>query len=184
MLTDRQIEDSIKSGRFSVAPFHKKNIRTSRYNVHLGSTILKPINIGQTINPADPKIQPEYQEIDILNSNYVLKSGDFVLGQTLEKVGLDSDLGLFVDGSSTLARLGLSICQTASFITPGQDPHIIVLEFYNAGPWNIELSYNLKIGKLIVFRSSEMNRTPMREFNRYGGQSVSTGAIILENNED
>lgn len=183
MLTDKQIQGLIDQKKITIDPFDVKSLKTSRYDVHLGRFILKPINIGEVIDLADPKVQPEYEKIDMSEVGHVVNPGEFLLGQTLEKFALDSDTGMFIDGSSTPARLGVTIHQSSTFVPPGQDLHIITLEMFNAGPWKIKLQNKLRIGKVIFFQSSEKNSRPTSLFNRYNGQSEATGAILKPNNE-
>ena len=50
---------------------------------------------------------------------FVLHPGEFVLGQTLERVRLPDDLVARLEGKSSLGRLGLVIHSTAGFVDPG-----------------------------------------------------------------
>jgi dCTP deaminase len=183
MLTDTQIKQLIKEGKISITPFNESDIKAGKYDIHLGSTLLLPQRLDAVINPKDPTIQPEYKKVDISENSFILKPGAFVLGQTLEVIGLSADVGMFLDGSTTLARLGVTVHLSSSFIPPGQDPHIITLEIFNAGLWQIELSTNLRIGKLLVFTYDSDNEIATRTFNRYNGQQEVTGAKIKEDNK-
>lgn len=183
MLTDNQIKKLIDLEKLKIEPFDGKNLKASRYDIHLGRYILKPKNVIEVMDLSDPRIQPEYEKIDISEDDFMLNPGDFVLGQTLEMLELDSDIGIFIDGSTTPARLGITIHQSATFVPPGQDSHIITLEIFNAGPWKVKLPYNLRIGKLIFFKTSEKNKISTKAHNRYNGQKETTGAIIQKNNE-
>ena len=50
---------------------------------------------------------------------FILHPGEFVLGCTLEWVGLPDDLVARLEGKSSLGRLGLLIHSTAGFVDPG-----------------------------------------------------------------
>lgn len=71
---------------------------------------------------------------------YVIRSGDFVLGITLEKVDLPLAYGIAarVEGRSSLARMGLAVHLTAPTIQAGWSGYI-TLEIVNLGPWPIKL---------------------------------------------
>lgn len=181
MLTDGQIRELISGGSISIDPFDDRRLREGKYDVALGEYILVPKNTYKVLNPTDPSILPEYSQYDITVEPFVLQPQQFVLGQTKEKIGLDSSVSMFIDGSTTLARIGLTIHQTAMFIPPGQDPHIITLEIVNSGPWAIRLTYGQKIGKVVVFRYSELNQRPAKEFNVYNAQQETTGAVFRKN---
>ena len=60
----------------------------------------------------------------------MLHPGEFVLGCTLERIGVPDDLVGRIEGKSSLGRLGLLIHSTAGFIDAGFDGHI-TLELTN-----------------------------------------------------
>ena len=71
---------------------------------------------------------------------YVIRSWDFVLGITHEKVDLPLEHGIAarVEGRSSLARMGLAVHVTAPTIQAGWSGYI-TLEIVNLGPWPIKL---------------------------------------------
>ncbi|MFO0703865.1 MAG: dCTP deaminase [Patescibacteria group bacterium] len=179
MLTDTQIKTLLDNKKISVSDFDESNLKAGKYDIRLGKTILKPKNIGEVLDPASPKAKPEYERIDLSQGeSYIVKPGEFILGQTHEMIGLDSDVGMLLDGNTTLARLGLMIHMTAMFINPGQDPGIITLEIHNAGPWQIKLSHKMIIGKLLVFEYSENNKIANKSYNKYNAQKETVGALL------
>ncbi len=180
MLTDSEIKKLVKDEKISIQPFNEAKVKAGKYNVHLGQYLLKPIPTDTILDPTDTSTTPEYEKIDLVTNTFVLRPKEFVLGQTLEFIGLSADIGMFIDGATTLARLGLSIHQSATFINPGQDPHIITLELYNAGPWKIKLTYKMRIGRLLVFKYNSANEICAKDYNRYNGQKETTGAIFKE----
>ncbi len=50
---------------------------------------------------------------------FILHPGEFVLGQTLERVTVPDDLVARLEGKSSLGRLGLLIHSTAGFVDAG-----------------------------------------------------------------
>ena len=50
---------------------------------------------------------------------FILHPGEFVLGSTLERVGVPNDLVARLEGKSSLGRLGLLIHSTAGYVDPG-----------------------------------------------------------------
>lgn len=65
-----------------------------------------------------------------ISDEMVLEPGDFILGSTLERLELPSDLVATVEGKSSLGRIGLAVHITAGFIDPGFRGHI-TLELKN-----------------------------------------------------
>jgi len=88
--------------------------------------------------------------------------GELVLGATLESVTIPDDLVGWLDGRSSLARLGLMVHVTAGRIDPGWHGQI-VLEFYNNG----KLPLALRPGMVICAMSFEMLSSPaLRPYNK------------------
>lgn len=69
---------------------------------------------------------------------FFLHPGELALGATMESVTIGNDLVGWLDGRSSLARLGLMVHMTAHRIDPGWSGEI-VLEFFNAGKFPIIL---------------------------------------------
>src|SRR5260221_11724 len=109
MLSDNQIKELLRKGKITIEPDDEKHIKAGKYNLHLGRFILVPKDMEQIIDPANPVVQPIYRKKDISKEGFILEPKKFVLGQTLEIIGLDADIGMLLDGSSTLARLGITI---------------------------------------------------------------------------
>lgn len=78
---------------------------------------------------------------------FILHPGELALAMTLESITLPSDIVGWLDGRSSLARLGLMVHVTAHRIDPGWSGNI-VLEFYNAGKLPLALRAGMPIGAL------------------------------------
>ncbi len=78
---------------------------------------------------------------------FILHPAELALGVTLESVTLPADIVGWLDGRSSLARLGLMVHVTAHRIDPGWSGNI-VLEFYNSGKLPLALRPHMKIGAL------------------------------------
>ncbi len=74
----------------------------------------------------------------------VIYPGELLLGVTHESVRIPNCLVGWLDGRSSLARVGLQVHATAHRIDPGWDGKI-VLEFINAGPAPLRLTVGMKI---------------------------------------
>lgn len=110
---------------------------------------------------------------------FFIHPGELVLGATLESVTIPDDLVGWLDGRSSLARLGLMVHLTAGRIDPGWEGQI-VLEFYNSG----KLPLTLRPGMVICALSFETLSTPaLRPYNKradakYKGQQGAVGSRI------
>lgn len=81
------------------------------------------------------------------NEAFFLHPGELALATTLESVSLPANIVGWLDGRSSLARLGLMVHVTAHRIDPGWEGKI-VLEFFNAGKLPLALRPNMGIGAL------------------------------------
>ena len=78
---------------------------------------------------------------------FFLHPGALALATTMESVKLPANIIGWLDGRSSLARLGLMVHVTAHRIDPGWEGKI-VLEFYNSGKLPLALRPNMIIGAL------------------------------------
>ncbi len=107
------------------------------------------------------KIMGEEVVIDEGNA-FFLHPGELALASTLESVTLPDDLVAWLDGRSSLARLGLMVHVTAHRIDPGWQGQI-VLEIFNSG----KLPLALKPGMDICAINFETLSSPaIRPYNK------------------
>ncbi len=77
--------------------------------------------------------------------------GDFIIGKTVEWVGLSNRLSGRVEGRSSLARLGIGVHITAPKIDPGFHNQI-TLEIFHLGKSKVKLTSGMTICTLLVER--------------------------------
>lgn len=176
MLSDVEIQKSILSGDIKIEPFNPKSLEPSCYNVTLHSKLLE-LEDGQTID-LNGNDDPRYREVEIGEGGYYLEPKGFVLGSTVEQLSTSRSILTFIDGSSTLARIGLSIHQTAFSLKPGQPFHTITLEIFNASNSRIVLHKGMRIGKFLFFKSNLPNSEDYT--SKYTGQIGAKGAVISD----
>lgn len=176
MLTDNEIQDAINKGDIKIDPFNEKKVQPGNYRLKLGAKLLLPKKGIRILKDSPDQVM--YDEYDLTDKSYILKPKEFILAQTLEKVGLSKDIAAILDGKSTLARLGISIHQSAQLIIAGQEPQIITLEIFNAGEFEVELTIGMKIAKLIFFRFNKPNERGLDDYGTYVGQTETTGPIL------
>lgn len=81
------------------------------------------------------------------DKSFFLHPGELALAVTHESVTLPANIVGWLDGRSSLARLGLMVHVTAHRIDPGWSGNI-VLEFFNSGKLPLALKPGMKIGAL------------------------------------
>ena len=111
-----------------------------------------------------------------------LHPGELALAVTYESVTLPADIVGWLDGRSSLARLGLMVHVTAHRIDPGWSGQI-VLEFYNSGKLPLALRPKMKIAALnFETMSGEADRPYNKRVDaKYKGQ---TGAVASRISQD
>ena len=111
---------------------------------------------------------------------FILHPGEFVLGSTLENIGLPNDLVARVEGKSSLGRLGLLIHSTAGYVDPGFKGHL-TLELSNVANLPITLYFGMKIGQLSYVRLTSEAEFPYGSpelGSKYQGQTDATASRI------
>jgi dCTP deaminase len=176
MLTDKEILAEIENGNITIDPFDQSKIAPAAYYFTLGRYLLLP-NPNQRINPTGGD-DPTYTKVDLQENSYIIKPNEFLLGQTHELITLGNSIGMFLDGRTTLARLGLTVHKTASFIHPGHSKSIITLEFKNNGNHEIELVNGMDIGKGIFFKSVNPSSIAYKDMGIYSSQTEVMGADV------
>ncbi len=112
---------------------------------------------------------------------FVLHPGELALGVTLESITLPDDLVGWLDGRSSLARLGLMVHVTAHRIDPGWSGNI-VLEFFNSGKLPLALRPGMAIGAMSFETLSGPALRPYtkRDDAKYRGQHGPDASRISE----
>jgi dCTP deaminase len=112
---------------------------------------------------------------------FFLHPGELALAITFESITLPADIVGWLDGRSSLARLGLMVHVTAHRIDPGWSGNI-VLEFYNSGKLPLALRPGMKIGALNfeTMSGSAANPYNIKKGAKYRDQTGAVGSKISE----
>jgi len=95
-------------------------------------------------------LEKEVKYKTITSDTYILLPNQFVLATTMEYFELPNNLTAFVEGRSSLGRLGLFI-QNAGWVDPGFKGEI-TLELFNANRCAIELKAGRRVGQLVLLK--------------------------------
>ena len=170
MYSDRGIIKLIDSGNLKIIPFDKKSLQPDSYKIHLDSAVA--VGLGGKINPLKVRDYSKFfKKSRVSKEGFVLKPGGFILARTIEKFSIPLNVSGFITGRTGLARIGVSVVQTAPLIHAGHGvpkPRKIVLEISNSGPFDVVLTKGMVIGK-IVFHALEIPASkPYDAIGRYG----------------
>lgn len=178
ILSDGSIREALDAGRIGIDPLADDAIQPSSVDVRLGGTFRVFANHRYpTIDVRHP--QPDLTDlIEAGDGPFVLHPGEFVLGSTLERITLPSDIVARLEGKSSLARLGLVIHSTAGFIDAGFDGDV-TLELSNVATLPILLYPGMKIAQFAFFMLDKPAENPYGSGtigSKYQGQSGPTAS--------
>ncbi|KQQ22264.1 deoxycytidine triphosphate deaminase [Rathayibacter sp. Leaf299] len=179
LLSDRDIQTELSSGRVGLDPHDPAMIQPSSVDVRLDRFFrLFDNHRYPYIDPAED--QPDLTRLveTPQGEPFILHPGEFVLGSTYEAVTLPDDIATRLEGKSSLGRLGLLTHSTAGFIDPGFTGHV-TLELSNVATLPITLWPGMKIGQMCFFRLSSPAEKPYGSaeyFSRYQGQRGPTAS--------
>lgn len=167
ILTDIELKAEIEAGRLQFDPAlvlegPRPQLQTSTIDLRLGNGIREfkcPVaGVSIAVDPGDTQfdidqIVAEYTIATTIADGeyYDLLPGVPLLAHTLELVRMPAHLSGRVEGRSSLARLGLTVHNTAPYIHPGYSDYI-TLELFQHGTLPFRLRPGLRICQLIVER--------------------------------
>lgn len=125
IFSDNAIKQAIDAGALRIEPFEDKQIQHAHIDLHL-----------ETLNGS---------------AELTIPAKGFLLARTEEKITLNDELCAFMEGKASLAKQGISIEQSSTFIEPGSDNQMI-LEIFNASDQDITLTAGQPIAKMFVMK--------------------------------
>jgi len=191
-LCDKDIKIALAEERISISPQPDESaISGLTVDVRLGDKFrVFNDHSAPYIDLSGPKSEVSAQLEKVMSDEILVKGdeafflhpGQLALAVTHESVTLPADIVGWLDGRSSLARLGLMVHVTAHRIDPGWSGKI-VLEFYNSGRLPLALKPMMPIGALSFEVLSGKAEKPYnkRDNAKYKNQQ---GAVASRINED
>lgn len=175
ILSDKTLMKMIEDKELIVEPLEKEQIQPASVDIRLGNTF----SIVEDTSTGIINLENEIKYKTITTDSYILLPNQFVLATTMEYFDLPDDLTAFVEGRSSLGRMGLFI-QNAGWVDPGFKGEI-TLELYNANRCAIELKTGRRVGQLVF---AKMDDTALNPYNgKYQGQKGATGSRVFMDKE-
>ncbi|QCI17520.1 dCTP deaminase [Buchnera aphidicola (Acyrthosiphon lactucae)] len=190
-LCDKDIEEWLKRKELIIEPYpEKKLINGITVDIHLGNKFrFFYEHTRSCIDLSDSKINTTSALTEIMSNEIIfskekpffLQPGSLVLSSTFENINIPNNLVGWLDGRSSLARLGLMIHATAHRIDPGWKGNI-VLEMFNAGKLTLVLRPKMKIAALSfeVLSQSVLRPYNLRQEAKYKSQNGVVPSRINE----
>jgi dCTP deaminase len=186
VLSDRTIRAEIDAGRIEIDPFDPQMVQPSSVDVRVDKSFrVFHNNRYPFIDVRQP--MEDLTELVVVEDGrpFILHPGEFVLGQTLERVALPDDLVARLEGKSSLGRLGLLIHSTAGFVDSGFSGNL-TLELSNVANLPITIYHGMPIGQLSFMRMDGPVEHPYGSrdtSNKYQGQTEPTPSRFYLNFE-
>ena len=179
ILSDYSIKEGIAQGRIVMTPYDESLVQPASIDIRLDSRFRVFRNYKYSC--IDPKaVQEDLTELVEVGADesFIIHPGEFILGNTVERIKLGNDLVGRVEGKSSLGRLGLIIHATAGYIDPAFDGNI-TLELSNVANLPIKLYPGMKVGQISFFAMSTPADRPYGHpdlGSKYKGQTAPTAS--------
>lgn len=151
-------------------------VQPASLDITIGNSfsVIKSADICPTEGIIELDKPVEYAIIE--TDNYLLLPKQFVLATTQEYIKLPNNVTAFVEGRSSIGRLGLFI-QNAGWVDPGFEGQI-TLELFNASNWAINIKSGTRVGQLVFAQMDYSAKNPYK--GKYQGQTGATGSRIYQ----
>jgi dCTP deaminase len=179
VLSDRTIRAEVEAERIVIDPFDPGMVQPASVDVRVDRRFRvfhnarhPYIDVRKPMDDLTELVQMEGDE------PFILHPGEFVLGQTLERVTLPEDLVARLEGKSSLGRLGLLIHSTAGFVDSGFSG-TLTLELSNVANLPITIYHGMPIGQLSFMRMDGPVERPYgsdQVGGKYQGQAEPTAS--------
>jgi deoxycytidine triphosphate deaminase len=122
MFSKQAIKAALERELLKISPFHEGQIENAHINLHISG-----------------------------KSDLTISAKEFVLAKTAEKVTFAKSICGFVEGRASLAKLGLSVEQSSTFIEP-ESNNQITLEIFNASDKEVTIEAGQEIAKMFIMK--------------------------------
>jgi dCTP deaminase len=161
LLSDCSIKKLLKNKQLVINP--RPEVKSASVRLHLSDQFAKP-----------------YGRIE-RKSSYALQPKKLVLSSTLERIRLPDDHAALYDGSTTLARIGITSHMGSMLVSPGSDGNL-TLEIFNASDKAFVLQAGMRIGQLLLLKLDAPAECPQPTLSSYKGKR-HTGLVMPEKKE-
>ena len=184
VLSDRTIKEEVAAGRLVFDPYDETLVQPSSVDMRVDRSFRVFNNSRYPFMDVREPMENLTELVTVEDDEaFVLHPGEFVLGQTLERVSLPDDLVARLEGKSSLGRLGLVIHSTAGFVDPGFEGNL-TLELSNLANLPITIYHGMPIGQISFMRMDGPVENPYgaeEAGSKYQGQAEPTASRFYLN---
>ncbi|MDI3546815.1 MAG: dCTP deaminase [Halanaerobiales bacterium] len=176
ILSDKSIQELIDSNRLVIKPLEEHQIQPASIDLRLGNSFLKiDENMMEVMT-----LNEEIKYVSLTREEIVIPPNSFLLATTMEYIELPEDITAFVEGRSSIGRMGLFI-QNAGWVDPGFAGQI-TLELFNANRLPIKLTSGRRICQLVLARMDQKAANPYN--GKYLYQRNAVGSKVYQDIEN
>lgn len=175
ILSDVTLKQMLFSGELVVDPITPDQIQPASIDLRLGRHFLKMDENYMTSISMDKRMK--YVELE--RDEIVIPPHSFLLATTMEYIKLPYDVTAFVEGRSSIGRMGLFI-QNAGWVDAGFEGEI-TLELFNANRLPIKLLAERRLCQLVFARMDKPAQNPYE--GKYQYQKKATGSRVYMDKE-
>lgn len=178
ILSSQTILKKLEKDELAVEPFNQANLQPASVDLSLGSHFMT-LNEYST-GKLSMGERASYRDIYIGDQEtIIIPPHTFMLATTKEWIKLSNHVTGFVEGRSSVGRMGLFV-QNAGWVDPGFEGRI-TLELFNSNRFPIELIEGRRICQL-VFAETDQPTKPYQ--GKYTKQSSTTASFIYMDEEN
>jgi dCTP deaminase len=171
ILSDDTLRAMIANHTIVVEPLEPYQVQPASIDLRLGRHFLKiDENSLESLS-----LDTELPYVKIEKDEIIIPPHSFLLATTIECIRLPANVTAFVEGRSSIGRMGLFI-QNAGWVDPGFEG-TITLELFNANRLPLKLSSGRRICQIVFAQMDQATRTPYA--GKYQGQRGTVGSRIF-----
>ncbi len=174
ILSDISIKEKLASGELVIEPRSELAIQPGSIDCRIGNHFLL---LDETQMPGSMiSFTEEVKYKEIVGDSIIIPPHSFLLATTMEYIKLPNNFSAFVEGRSSIGRLGLFI-QNAGWVDAGFEG-TITLELYNANSLPIQIDAGRRVCQLVLCQMDQAAEHPYK--GKYQGQKLSVGSRISQ----
>jgi len=175
IISDGTLKKMLANREIVCEPIDEQSIQPASIDCRLGDHFLVLEDNQMGVISLDEEIK--YREI--VSDSIIIPPKSFLLATTQEYIKIPDNVVAFVEGRSSIGRIGLFI-QNAGWVDPGFEGRI-TLELYNASSLPIRLQAGKRMCQLVFGFMDKDAENPYR--GKYQGQSLTVGSRVQQDTD-
>lgn len=175
ILSDKTLEKYLEEKIIEIEPLAENAIQPASIDCRLDSNFLLIDSTKMQIISMSEDF--EYQKVEA--DEITIPPHSFVLGTTMEYLKIPDNISVFIEGRSSIGRMGLFI-ENAGWVDPGFEGQL-TLELYNANSLPIRLEAGRRVCQFVFCLMDQPAKNPYK--GKYQGQRNTVGSRISQDVE-